>query len=265
MANIRFFRNSQNEALTENGATLKNGSGGGAPAEASDSAYPMSNALLADRYSPWRTNNTPAGTPVNLDVDLGGTLSIYAIGVHGFTLISGSMGTLTLGYQTGTYNGAGSFTTFGTISAASLTTSRDRAVVDTGTQSARSLRWSFAHTSAIWSVGKVFAVVAPTIDCDALMPGSLYTPVRYQTENVGPSGIPAITDHNRDGFLWSLDLGPVSSALRLAVWTIVNSASPVSMIDDADKLEEVRIPGGQIPSPRAFSTYNPRLDLTRLP
>ena len=266
MANFRFFRNTQNEALTENGATLKNGSGGGAPAEASDPLNTMSNALTADRYSVWKTNNTPAASPVNLDVDLGSALSIYAIGVHGFTLVGGSMGTLTIQTQTGSYTPAGTWTTFGTIASANLTSSRDRAVIDTNTvASVRSIRWSFAHTSGIWTVGKVWAVVAPTIDCDALMPGSMYTPTRYQTEVVGPSGIPAITDSARDGFLWSLDLGPVGSALKLAVWSIVNSANPVSMLDDADKLEEVRIPGGQIPSPRFFSTYNPRLDLTRLP
>jgi len=264
MANTRFFRSSQNLALT---ATLKNGSGGGAPSLAESSASPMSNAIQHDRYTPWMTNSTPAASPVNLDIDLGSTVSVYALGVHRYRLLAGTAGTLTIGTQTGAYNGAGAFTTFGTISSANLTSSKDRAVIDTSTVSTRSVRFSFAHTSAVWSVGKLWVVVAPTIDLGQIYAiGSVLTPVRYQVENVGPSGIPMVDDFNEDGFLWSLDLSVVTTATKTAVWTTVNSGRSCSMLDDNDKLEEVRVVGGAIPTARMMTdAYAPRLELARLP
>lgn len=262
MADSRFFRSSQNVALS---GTLKNGSGGGAPAETSDPSFPMLQAIQHDRMTPWKTPSTPASSPINLDIDFGSTLSIYAMGVHRYELFSGSAGTLTMQTQTGTYTPGGTWTTFGTISGANLTSSRDRAAVDTNTVSCRSGRWSFAHTSGVFAVGKVWAVVAPTIT-KQYAKDSVLTPVRYITENVDSNGVAFINDYMEDGFLWSLDLGVCTSAEKIAIWTLVNSGRSCSMLDDADKLEEVRVVGGQIPTARAFDTvYFPRIELARLP
>lgn len=265
MANLRFARSSQNLAVL---GTVQNGVGTNAPALQEDSQYPMSNAAQADRYTPWKTPGTPPSSPLNIDIDLGAAFSIYAIGVHRYNLLGGSAGTLTVQTQTGSYNGTGTWTTFGTIASANLTSSKDRCVIDTNTvASVRSIRWSFAHTSGIWSVGKLFAIITPTVDLgNSYAVGSVLTPVRYQTVQVDANGIPDIDDHNEDGFLWSLDLGYTTSAIRLSMWTLVNSGAPVSMIDENDKLEEVRVVGGQIATEHTFlSVYHPRLELARLP
>lgn len=262
MANTRWFRSSQNLILA---GTLKNGSGGGAPAENSDTAYPMSNALQHDRYTPWKTPSTPPASPINIDVDLGGTFSVYALGVHRYELLSGTAGTLTIGTQTGAYSGGGAFTTFGTISSANLTSSKDRAVIDTATVSARSVRFSFAHTSAVFAVGKLWAVIAPTIEV-MYSPGAVLTPYRAIVETVGPDGIPYVNDYNEDGFLWSLGFENTTNANKLTLWTLVNSGRSCSMLDDSDKLEEVRVVGGAVPTTRVFiDPWSPRLDLARLP
>lgn len=64
--------------------TIKNGTGGGAPARIEDPSYVMENVLNPDRYSQWRV---PAGAhnDVFLDLDLGTNRSIGYMGVHGYS------------------------------------------------------------------------------------------------------------------------------------------------------------------------------------
>lgn len=262
MADTRWFRSAHNVALA---GTLKNGVGLNAPALVEDTSFPMAQAIQHDRMTPWKTPTTPASSPVKIDIDFGSTLSIYAMGVHRYELLSGTAGTLTMETQTGTYDGTGTWNSFGTITSANLTSSKDRASLQTSGQSARSGRWSFAHTSAVFSVGKLWAVIAPTLT-KQYAKDSILTPTRYITENVDANGAAMINDYNEDGFLWSMDMGVCTAAEWIQIKLLLNSGRSLSMLDDADKLEEVRVVGGQIPAGRAFDTsYFPRIELARLP
>jgi len=262
MADSRFFRSSHNVALA---GTVKNGVGLNAPALVEDSSYPMDQAIQHDRMTPWKTPTTPASSPVKIDIDFGSTLSIYGMGVHRYELLSGTAGTLTMETQTGTYDGTGTWNSFGTITSASLTSSKDRAALQTSGVSARSGRWSFAHTSAVFSVGKLWAVVAPSLT-KQYAKDSVLTPVRHIIENIDANGVAFINDYNEDGFLWELDMGICTNSEKIQLWLLLNSGRSLSMLDDADKLEEVRIVGGQMPTGRAFDTvYSPRVTLARCP
>jgi hypothetical protein len=259
MSNTRFIKNSQNLALT---ATLKNGTGGGAPSTVEDSAYPMTNALQSDRYTPWLTPSG-AATPIQFDIDLGSSLSVNAIGLHGFRLHSGSMGTLTITYGTSYAPG----TSWGTISGATLTANRD-VVVIAGPSSARYIRLSFAHTSAIFSVGKLLVAITPTLDAGGIYsPGSTETPFRYQTVIEGPSGQPAINDVGDQGNLWDMRFTQITTAAKDVLDQLGGEAYPFSLLDENDLLFEVMLAGASgVACERVFTdVWNVSVPLKRLP
>lgn len=259
MSNTRFVTNSQNLALA---ATLKNGTGGGAPALSESDDYPMSNALFHDRYTPWLTPSG-AASPIQFDIDLGSSLSVKVIGLHGFRLHSGSMGTLTITYGT-TYAPA---TSWGTITGATLTANRD-AVVIAGPSNARYIRLSFAHTSAIFSVGKLLVAITPTLDAGGIYsPGSTETPFRYQTVIEGPSGQPAVNDVGDQGNLWEMRFTQITTAAKDVLDQLGAEAYPFSLLDENDLLYEVMIAGATgVPCERVYQdVWNVTLPLKRLP
>ena len=57
--------------------TLKNGTGGGAPAREEASPYLMENAKNSDRSTVWMTSASPA-VPTYFDIDLGSNKTITA-------------------------------------------------------------------------------------------------------------------------------------------------------------------------------------------
>jgi len=63
-------------ALADAGVSLKNGTGGGAPALEQNADWPMSHLLIADRETYWRTSAAPPN-PVMVDIDLGSAQSIH--------------------------------------------------------------------------------------------------------------------------------------------------------------------------------------------
>lgn len=71
MANIVIYKAN---ALCSAGVTLKNGTGGGAPAINEHPDWPMRNLLLQDRYSAWRSNGDTAAAEI--DFDLGSAQTI---------------------------------------------------------------------------------------------------------------------------------------------------------------------------------------------
>lgn len=72
MANIILYKAN---ALAAAGVILKNGTGGGAPALSQNADWPMSNLLLQDRYSVWRSVGDGVA-PVSIDFDLGSSQTI---------------------------------------------------------------------------------------------------------------------------------------------------------------------------------------------
>lgn len=81
MSNTRFILTNWAEA-----GTVKNGSGGGAPARDEDGLFTMERALNSDRRSLWKSSS--GGATIYFDIDLGGIHSIDSVSVHGFTSAS---------------------------------------------------------------------------------------------------------------------------------------------------------------------------------
>lgn len=77
MANIKFYHSN----LISTTSTLKNGTGGGAPALEEDADFPMSNLKVPDSQSLWKTSGTPAD-PLYVDFvfNLFASQTIRAIG-----------------------------------------------------------------------------------------------------------------------------------------------------------------------------------------
>jgi len=268
VAGTRFILSSANQCLA---ATLKNGTGGGAPAVSEATGYPMTNALQHDRYSFWQVASG-SGTPFAFDVDLGEDNLITVAGLHGFRLLSGTMGTFVVYYASAAqgYNPAAwAGGTFGSVSGATLGTSgvtanRDIAIV-AAVQTTRYLRYSFTHTTAVWSVGKLLASVAPTIlaGADTIYgAGGVETDYRTQIVTAGASGHPVIEDLGDQGKAWQVTFPAVSTATKDLLRSLASSARPFSMLDDTDALYEVRIQSGAIQCSRPYGGNSALWDVT---
>ena len=81
MAGTRFATAGANVVIAVP-ATIKNGTGGGAPPLVQDAAYPMSNLLLVDRYTVWATG-AAAPSPHLVHLDLGFAYDISFVGLLG--------------------------------------------------------------------------------------------------------------------------------------------------------------------------------------
>jgi len=266
MANTRFVASIGNYALY---SSILNGTGGGAPALSEATGYPMSNALQHDRYTQWQVAGG-AGTPVNYDFDLGLNRDLYAIGLHGFRLLSGTMGDLTIQYAAAVAGYVpGAWSTFGTIAAASLNASgvRDVVSVDTTPPSGRYIRLSFVHTTAVWSVGKVFATGTPTINAGVVYDiGGVETELRYQLVTTGPTGHPLLEDIGDQGRAWTVGFSAVSTATKNLLIGLGQQSRPFSLVDENDALYEVRTQSGVVMATRVFNDlWNVSLELVRLP
>ena len=87
MAIVKIYKRNY---LAGTSATLKNGTGGGAPAISEDPDWPMSNLLVADRYSYWKINlaDENPGIPVDFDIGFAGSFDAAGFSMmraHGST------------------------------------------------------------------------------------------------------------------------------------------------------------------------------------
>jgi hypothetical protein len=268
MGTTRFVTNANNLGL---GATLKNGSGGGAPALASATGYPMANTLTKARYVPF-VSASGAASPINLDFDQGGDTAVKAIGLHALSVLSGTLGTITISYATaaeGYVPGAWPHT-YGTIASSAFSGHRDACVVANATM--RYWRISIAHTSAQISLGKVLLAATLTDLGYIYWPGSTETIVRYDTAMVGPAGLPNIQTRPYLGKLWQMTMDTVTGTQLATLQGLAASGDPFSLIDEGSLLEEVMIQGGQISAARKYAAgaaandvWAASLPLQRLP
>jgi hypothetical protein len=79
MPGTRFSTKAANYLLSS-GVTIKNGTGGGAPALQENAAYPMSNLLKVDRHTVWATGiSAPNPTLVHIDLGQDRALTFFAV------------------------------------------------------------------------------------------------------------------------------------------------------------------------------------------
>lgn len=256
MANARFIVT--NRCI---GATLKNGSGGGAPVANELAAYPMTNALTADRWRVWRTSAAPAG-PQQFDLDFGTARSIDAAAIHGFRVTTGFLVTdVLVRYLSAGGYPAGTWTTVATISLAA--SPRDMGAVF-GSVSGRYWRFEFTNTGQ-FSVGKL--CLGAVLDTGGEGGrGAESTPFRNRIEQPFVSGGMAIHDLGDPGRDLSLPFPTINSTRRDTLLGLADVTGSLTFIDAGSVFYEVCIRGGRVPVSRnGYSLYAAGLEMARLP
>ena len=246
-------------------ATLKNGTGGGAPALDETSPYTMSNLIVADRYTIWKTANPPGGSPINVDFDLGSNKTVTAVGILGYrpagTLAATSLKVYSAASAAG-YVPAG-WTLQATMNGISGNPRDLGAVIPSVSQ--RYWRFEFTHIGTAWSGGR-FYIGNPT-DLGAIGdPGSSYTPFRNRLETPMPGGAVVLTDLGDPGATWVIPWSVIESSLRTTLLSLQALSSSFVLIDADENFFEVYLKGGRLPTSwRTASVYDASMELERLP
>lgn len=100
------------------GATLQNGTGGGAPALVQDAAFPMANLLADDRQILWSPGAAAFPLTITVDVTLASAATVSALSLMGLRLATGSAITsIEFFTQAGAYTPGGTWTSRGSVAA----------------------------------------------------------------------------------------------------------------------------------------------------
>lgn len=256
MSNSRFSLTNYVES-----GTIKNGSGGGAPATNESSPYLMTRAQNSDRRSLWKTS---AGTsPILFDIDLGSAKSIQVGAVLGLTTLpSDDGGTLTVQYASSYYPGA--WTTLGTATWAAG--DRDVGVI-AAAQSYRYWRFSIAPTSMLnLSAGRLWLGDLAAYDLGGIhSPGGVSSPFQNRLEQAMADGSFNINTLGFPGRDFSLPFEQVPSATRDLLMTVAAQSGTVLFADADDDVYEVLVRGGRANSARSGLLYSTGLEMARLP
>jgi hypothetical protein len=264
MANTRYCTN--NRAI---GSTIKNGTGGGAPALDQTSPYTMAQALTSDLYTPWQTATTPAASPSYFDIDLGGNVSIEAAALLGYRpAVAGVSSVLSVeilsstsanGYPPTAASVWTSRATFSTVSPAF------RHIGTTWvSNSARYWRFAFTHLGTLWSVGKLF--LGALTDLGAIhSPGGIYSPFENRLETPQPGGAIVVNEVGDPGADITLPWRTVDSTMRSRMTTLAASA-PFVLVDADGNFFEVFVANGRAMTTRQYtSVFDAEVTLKVMP
>jgi hypothetical protein len=247
-------------------ATLKNGTGGGAPALDQSTGYPTSNLKTSDRYTLWKTGDPPSGSPVQVDFDLGSNKTVTSVGVLGYRGPFGTAVTSVAIYSAASASGypPGAWTLQATINVNALFDTRDFGAI-IASVSHRYWRFEFTHGGTAWSIGKLW--VGNATDLGAIhSPGGLYAPFRNRLETPLPNGAVVLSDLGDPGADWTLPWQTITSSLRTTLLSLQQQTGSFLMIDPDDNFFEVYLVGGRAETLRQFTTtFDANLALRRLP
>ena len=240
------------------GATLKNGTGGGAPALDEVSPYTMAKALTADRWMPWQA--TPGASPIQFDIDLGSALAVTCAGVHGFRSSAFAMGASTVNVMYATAYPGGPWTSAETFSMISGPRDSGKTFAS---QSKRYWRFEIDHGGSSFTIGKFLLGVIT--DLGAIhSPGGEQTPFRNRLESAMPSGVIVANDLGDPGMDFTLPFGLVTAAKRTTLQGMHLATGSFSLFDADDGLYEVILRNGRVPTRRVY-LFDVDAELTRLP
>jgi hypothetical protein len=246
-------------------ATLKNGTGGGAPALAEISPYAMSNALTSDRYTLWKG---PGGLgTVEYDLAFSGNKTVTAVAILGLRLAAGSSITGLNVYSAASASGypPGAWTLQSALSGPIVAPSvRDIGAV-IASVSHRYWRFEFVNPSDFFTVGHLW-VGNPTDLGYVHGPGGIYAPFRNRLETPMPSGAVVLADLGDPGADFTLPWPSVQTALRTKLLTMQAAAGSFLLVDADGNFFEVYAKGGRVQTQRDFSTlFSANIELSRMP
>lgn len=221
-------------------ATIKNGSGGGAPARFDTSPWAAENALTKSRKVLWV--GTGSG---DLDVAITDGSSNTAVQVVGLLGCSGSptgsagITSVAFKYQAGTYTPGGSFTTM--TGAGALTVGavgRNAAIFLAASVNLATLRISITAGSA-FTVGRIFA---GTIEVDTTILWSPGKQLRYVQPTARVEGIdqhPSISPSGYPFFEYAIPYSELDETKLALVQTIGRYSGPFLLHDgNANDVQE---------------------------
>jgi len=254
VANSRFLLTNLVET-----ATLKNGTGGGAPARDETTPYIMENAKDSDRYHVWTSATTPA-SPLNVEFDMGSAVSIEAGALLGARSQDATQ-TLQLAVYSATAYPGGPWTLRGITSAS---TKRDMAT----TFNAVSARyWRMQITPSVpskFSIGRLWLGAIMDLALKH-SPGAKSSPFRNRIEQAQATGPLVLNDLGDPGRDISLPFGQVGSATDTLLLTLHDQVGSFVFIDPDSNVFEVILRGGRVDRANNFSTYSDSIDMARLP
>lgn len=247
-------------------ATLKNGTGGGAPALDETSPYTMAKAQNSDRYSIWTSASSPA-SPLYVDFDLGSNKTVTAAAMLGLRELSfPAVSTLKI-YSlpaSGGYLPAGVWTLQATINVSSFTERRDFGAVF-ASASQRYWRFEFTTSGVQFSVGRLW-LGNPTDLGLIHTPGGLDRPFANRLETPQPNGAIVTNSLGDPGRDFVLPFASQESTLRDTLQALHLQTGSIVYVDSEARFFECLVKGGAVPAQRQWNTiYDMQLEMTRLP
>lgn len=249
MSDIKFFYSNK---LTT--GTLRNGTGGGAPATEEDPSFPMANLLDDDTLSPWKSSATPAD-PLQVDISITSS-TLRAIGITGFSGGSGiSFGVY---YSTSSTYPPGSWLSL--VGATSL--NKATTLVEVNQSGVRQLRFEFNSLPGAIRIGKLFAGASTVNLGHEGGPGTSELVDKWRSVIETEAGGLLVSSLASDSARFRLELPFMNSTDRSNIKTVAALSGPVMMLWSDGVAWEVFIEDDQIVLERIFSP--PTLDRTQL-
>jgi len=242
MANIKFFHTN----VLSVASTLKNGTGGGAPALDEDADFPMSNLTIADRYLLWKTSAAPAD-PLQIDFSIN-SATIKAFGLANYDASW-------VGQQVDFYYSTSAYPPGGWTLGASITpdSTRNNMLTEVNIASVRSIRVELnLHALASSKLAKFLAFTGVLDIGKQSAPGSSEEYIQQTTREETFGGLPILTrtgpDKRRFRLLW-----PTASAtIKSGMDTLLRLGTSFFLMTHESVPYEVCFANGRLVKPRIW-------------
>lgn len=242
-------------------ATLKNGTGGGAPAREDDSIHVMENAMTADRHLLWSTSATPT-SPLNVDFTWGSNRTIEVLAALNLIAAPGALSSIAVSSQTGAYTPGGSWTSIGSVS--TLSSPLDPLILPSpASSSVRSLRFIFTGTGQ-FAIGRLWAGQLADL---GVYPDPPFTesPARAGDRVFGPLGQMFGVDYGITRNDADMRLGRLAPATVATLRGLADSAASFLFLNHRGAMMEARILPGDLTINETFTDlYDASVKLTQM-
>lgn len=242
-------------------ATLKNGTGGGAPARDEDAAHLMEAVQNADRNALWSTSATPT-SPLNVDFTWGSSRTIEIIAALNIVAAPGALASIAVSSQTGAYTPGGSWTSLGSVS--TLASPADALILPSpSTSSVRSLRFVFTGTGQ-FALGRLWAGQLTDL---GVYPDPDYSesPARAGERVFGPLGQFFGVDYGRSRTDPSFEINRIASGVVSSLRALADTGASFLYLNHRGVMIEARIlPGDLTITERFTDLYDASVRVTQM-